>query len=114
MGLPSTPFLLWTTNETYAAAHPDNVRAFLAAYREAVEILRTDDSAWVPHAHELGMTDAAIVPLRTEMRQDTWSQFGPNDEANIRKTFDALLAVNGPKVMGMGRLADGFMTLDYQ
>jgi NitT/TauT family transport system substrate-binding protein len=114
LGLPSTPFLLWAVDTNYAAAHPGNVKAFLAAYRDAVEILRVDDSAWVEHAKELQMTDKAIVLLREEMRADTWSRFAPENEADIRKTFDLLLAIAGPKVMGVSKLPDGFMTLEYQ
>jgi NitT/TauT family transport system substrate-binding protein len=114
LGLPSTPFLLWTVETNYAAQHPNNVRAFLAAYREAVEILRVDDSAWVEHAKELQMTDPAIALLREEMRVDTWSRFAPETEAGIRKTFDLLLPIAGPKVMGVSRLPDQFMTLEYE
>jgi NitT/TauT family transport system substrate-binding protein len=114
LGLPSTPFLFWAASDTYAAAHPNNVMAFVEAYRDAVEILRTDDSAWVAHATELGMPEAAIPALRTEMRADTWSRFQPQNEADIRKTFDVLYAIAGPKVMGMTTLPQGFMTLKYQ
>jgi NitT/TauT family transport system substrate-binding protein len=114
LGLPSTPFLLWSVDTNYAAAHPNNVKAFLAAYRDAVEILRVDDSAWVDHARELQMTDPAIVLLREEMRADTWSRFAPETEAGIRKTFDLLLEIAGPKAMGMGKLPNEFMTLAYE
>jgi NitT/TauT family transport system substrate-binding protein len=114
LGLPSTPFLFWAVDTNYAAAHRNNVKAFLAAYRDAVEILRTDDSAWVEHAKELQMSDEAIALLRVEMRADTWSRFEPENEADIRKTFDLLLAIAGPKVMGMSKLPDEFMTLEYQ
>jgi len=114
LGLPSSPFLLWAVDANYAAAHPGNVRAFLAAYREAVEILRTDDSAWLDHAKELQMTDPAIALLREEMRADTWSRFTPETPADIRKTFDVLLPIAGAKVMGMSELPNGIMTLEYQ
>jgi NitT/TauT family transport system substrate-binding protein len=114
LGLPSTPFLLWAVETNYAAKHPNNVKAFLAAYREAVEILRIDDDAWVEHAKELQMTDPAIALLREEMRVDTWSRFAPKTEADIRKTFDLLFAIAGPKVMGVSSLPDQFMTLEYE
>jgi NitT/TauT family transport system substrate-binding protein len=114
LGLPSIPFLFWAASDTYAAAHPNNVKAFVEAYRDAVEILRTDDSAWVAHAEELGMPDAAIPALRAEMRADTWSRFQPQNEADIRKTFDVLNEIAGPKVVGMTTLPEGFMTLTYQ
>jgi hypothetical protein len=48
------------------------------------------------------------------MRADTWSRFAPDSESGIRKTFDLLLAIAGPKVMGVSKLPDQFMTLEYE
>lgn len=114
LGLLSTPFLFWTVTDTYAAAHPNNVRAFVEAYRDAVGILKKDDGAWVAHAKELGVPDAAIPVLRNEMRADTWSRSQPQNETDIRRTFAALLAIAGPKVMGMSALPEGFMTRRFE
>jgi NitT/TauT family transport system substrate-binding protein len=108
------PFLFHAASETYAVAHPANMRAYLAAYREAVRILNVDDGIWMEAGRNQKMADAAIPPLRDEMRADLMSRFEPDTETSVRKMFDILLATVGPKVLGMSKLPDVFMTLQYQ
>lgn len=115
LGLPpDAPFLLFMTSGDYAAAHPRNVRAYMAAYREAVQILRSDDEVWMEQGRLMKMDEPSIPPVRDEMRADLLSTFGPTSEADLQKTFEILLATAGADVMGMSRLPDGLMTLDYQ
>jgi NitT/TauT family transport system substrate-binding protein len=108
------PFLFHAASETYAAAHPANMRAYLAAYRESVQIMNVNDEVWMEAGRIQKMADAAIPPLRDEMRADLMSRFEPDTEASIRKMFDVLLATAGPKVLGMSKLPDVFMTMQYQ
>jgi NitT/TauT family transport system substrate-binding protein len=114
LGLPDTPFLLYTVEASYAAAHPGNVKAFLAAYRDAVEILRSDDAVWLERGKEMKMSEEAAALFRQEARTDVWTTFAPDTEANIRKTFDVLLDTAGPAILGINELSHGFMTLEYQ
>jgi len=108
------PFLFHAVSEDYAAAHPANVRAYLAAYREAVSILNTNDDIWMEVGHRQKMDDAAIPPLREEMRRDLMSKFEPTTEAAVRNIFDVLLATAGPGVLGMNAMPSKFMTMEYQ
>jgi ABC-type nitrate/sulfonate/bicarbonate transport system substrate-binding protein len=115
LGVPETPFILYVADMNYAAAHPDNVKAFLAAYRESVKALQTDDDLWTERAKELNVTDPAVVAaLRDGSRPMLMSAFTPASEANIRKTWDILVATAGADTLGMSDLVDGFMTRDYQ
>jgi NitT/TauT family transport system substrate-binding protein len=91
LDLPDPPFLLYVVEERYAASHPGNVRAFVAAYRNAVEILRTDDAIWLEHGREMKMPDEAVALFRKEARTDIWTRFAPDTESNIRKIFAVLL-----------------------
>ncbi len=108
------PFLFHAVSEAYAAAHPANVKAYLAAYREAVQILNTNDDIWMEVGRRQKMDDAAIPPLRDEMRRDLMSKFEPTTEGAVRNIFDVLLATAGPTVLGMSKLPDRFMTMEYQ
>ena len=108
------PFLFEAVSEDYAARHPANVRAYLAAYRESVDILRTNDELWVEIGHSMKMNDAAIVPLRDEMRRDLSTRFDPGTEKDVRSMFDVLLATAGTEALGLGQLSDSFMTTQYQ
>jgi NitT/TauT family transport system substrate-binding protein len=114
LGLPDTPYLLYTADQGYAAAHPANVKAFLAAYRDAVQILETNDQPWLDHGHELQMSDDVIAIFRTEARADLRTKFGPTTKDDINKVFAMLLATAGPDAMGMNTLRQDFMTAEYQ
>jgi NitT/TauT family transport system substrate-binding protein len=114
LGLPDSPFLLYMCDQNYAAAHPANVRAYLAAYREALELLKTDDAVWLERGREMKLDEQGIVPFRDAARRDLMGKFSPTTEADIRKTFDVLLATAGSSVLGLSELPPGFMTLEYQ
>lgn len=115
LGLPDTPFLIYTVDNKYAAKKPDNVKAFLAAYREAMHILDTDDAVWMERASELKMMEEPVIKtLISETRPVLMSKFSPSTEADIRKTFTMLLDLAGAETLGLSELGPGFMTLDYQ
>lgn len=111
LGLPEMPFLFYGVREEYLAAHPQNVKAFLAAYRAAVEIMRDDEEIWLERGKELQMTPEAIVMLRA----DLMTRFKPTAEADIKTAFDFLLKEAGPEALGgFTALPGDWMTRDYQ
>lgn len=112
-GLPLTPELLYATSEDYAKTHPQNVRAFLAAYREGVDVLKQEDAIWDDRGKTMGMPPEAIVLLRDEMRLDIWTEFAPTTQADIRKAFDFLVEQAGTAPFGFTEVPDGFITEEY-
>lgn len=115
LGLPEIPFLFYSSPEEYLASHPQNIRAFLAAYREAIDILNREDTVWLEHGKALQMTPESIVLLRDEMRVDLWKAFKPSTEADMQKVFEFLLKEAGPQALGgLTEYPEGFMTRDYQ
>jgi hypothetical protein len=60
------------------------------------------------------LDEQGIVPFRDAARKDLMGKFSPTTEADIRKTFDVLLATAGSSVLGLSELPPGFMTLEYQ
>jgi NitT/TauT family transport system substrate-binding protein len=113
-GLPDTPFLLYAFDAKYVQSKPSNVRAFTAAYRDAIQIMQTNDEVWVERGGQLGMTPEVAGLFRKEGRTDIWSKFEPDTEANIRKVFEAILPLAGAEALGISKLAPGFMTMDFQ
>ena len=115
LGLPEMPFLFYGFREQYLAAHPQNAKAFLAAFREAVEILRRDDDIWRERGKELQMTPESIVMLRDEMRVDLDTRFKPTFEADVKSAFEFLLKEAGPEALGgFAAIPGDWMTRDYQ
>jgi NitT/TauT family transport system substrate-binding protein len=116
LGIPDAPYSLVAARLDYAAQHPQNIKAFLSAYREAVDTLLTDDSIWLEEAKDLlKISDPNLVAqVRDRTRPLYVSSFTAGTEADIRRTFDILLATGGPVPLGMSRLPDGFITTAYQ
>jgi NitT/TauT family transport system substrate-binding protein len=109
------PLLFQSVSLPYAAAHPADVRAYLAAYRDAVQILNTNDDIWV----EVGvgqqkMAEAAVPALRDEMRRDLMSKFEPDTEDAVRNLFKVLVGTAGSEALAMTELPPVFMTTQYQ
>ncbi|HEX9465411.1 MAG TPA: ABC transporter substrate-binding protein [Alphaproteobacteria bacterium] len=114
LGFPDIPYLMYAASADYAAAHPANLKAFVAAYRDAVQILRTDDAIWLERGREMKMTEDVAALFRGEARTDIMLKFDPNAEADIRTVFASLLGMAGPEVLGASRLPDEFMTMAFQ
>jgi ABC-type nitrate/sulfonate/bicarbonate transport system substrate-binding protein len=115
LGIPDAPYILFAAQLDYASRHPANIRAFLAAYREAVGIMNSDDNVWVEAAKTLKIVDPDIVAkFRDQTRPLFVPAFSPDAEADIRRTFDVLVETSGPALFGMSKLPDNFMTLTYQ
>jgi NitT/TauT family transport system substrate-binding protein len=116
LDIPDAPYSLVATRMDYAAKHPQNVKAFLSAYREAVDMLMNDDAVWFDQAKQLlKITESDLVSkLREQTRPLFVPKFTPETEADIRRTFGILLETAGPGPLGMSRLPDGFLTSEYQ
>jgi ABC-type nitrate/sulfonate/bicarbonate transport system substrate-binding protein len=114
LGFPDEPYLFYAMNTDYAAKHPDNARAFVAAYRDVVQILKTDDSVWLEQGGNLGLSEGAITFFRDEVRADIVTAITPQTEATLDATFDILLKTAGPDVLGMSKMPEHVVTLQYQ
>ncbi len=112
--LPDTPFLLYSADSAFAAAHPERMKAYLAAYREAIEILRKDDAVWVERGNIMKLEGQSLILFRDEAREDMMNKFEPQTESDIRKVFSVLLETGGPQLIGIDALPKEFMTLAYQ
>jgi NitT/TauT family transport system substrate-binding protein len=114
LGLPDTPYVQYAARADFVKTSPANARAFLAAYRDAVHILRTNDEVWLEKGKELKQSEAAAIAFRNAARGDIWEKYEPNTEADIRKVADALLKAGGADVLGFSQLPDDFITTAYQ
>ena len=115
LGVPDAPFIILAARLDYVTSNPKNIRAFLAAYRDAVGILMTDDLAWIEPAKMMKISDSDLVAkLRNQSRPMFMSKFSSTADADIRRTFDILVETAGPGLFGMSKLPEKFMTLEYQ
>lgn len=114
MGLPTAPFLFFGMREDYAKSNPANVRAFVAAYQDAVKIMKTDDKLWEDQGKRMKLSPEATEFFKKQVRADLLTTFTPEMPKGLSDTLDAMVEVAGPKVIGMSKLPAGLITLDYQ
>jgi NitT/TauT family transport system substrate-binding protein len=114
LGLPETPYLFYAFNGAWVKAHPQNTRAFVAAYHDVIDLLRTNDQVWIDRGAEMKMSSDVAAGFRTEARGDFLRSFSPTAEADIKKVFETLLPIAGPSVFGFTEIPSGILSLDYQ
>lgn len=102
------PFLFYTFNETFMDEHPDTVKAFAAAYKEAIEFLNSDEAIWTEIAERLKVTNETTLALMKEnARSNIFTEMTPAMEGNIESIFDVLLQEAGEKGLGIASLPEG-------
>ncbi|MDB5654697.1 MAG: hypothetical protein JWQ94_2310 [Tardiphaga sp.] len=114
MGIPTVPYLFFGIRADYAKEHPDNVKAFVAAYQDVYDILKTDDKVWEERGAEMKLSPAGIIAFRDQVRRDLVKKFEPGMNEAITKTFDIILKVAGPEVIGLSAAPAPMLSMDYQ
>jgi len=113
MGLPTVPFLVYGMREDYARQHPQNAKAFTAAYRDAVDVLMTTEEIWAEQGARLKLSPEAQTIFRDQVRRDLMKTFTPEMNRGLGATLDALNAV-APEVVGLKQMPGNLLSLDYQ
>lgn len=114
MGIPTAPFLFYGMRADYAKDHPANARAFVAAYQDVVDIMKTNDDIWTERGQQMKLSPEGIKVFRDEVRADILKKFTPEMNDALDKTFQIVLKTAGPTVTGFTEMPKGMLSLDYQ
>ncbi|WP_441231347.1 ABC transporter substrate-binding protein [Tardiphaga sp. 215_C5_N2_1] len=114
LGIPTVPYLFFGMRADYVKEHPDNVKAFVAAYQEVYDILMANDQVWEERGAEMKLSPEGIVAFRDQVRRDLVKKFTPDMNAALDKTFDIVFKVAGPEVIGFTKMPPNMLSLDYQ
>jgi ABC-type nitrate/sulfonate/bicarbonate transport system substrate-binding protein len=114
LGLSEAPFLMYAMREDYAKANPQNAKAFVAAYQEAVDILLSDPEVWKEQGQNMKLAPEATEMFRENASKEFIKAFTPEMAGVLDETFKILLETAGPETMGMTAMPDAVFTLDYQ
>lgn len=114
LGLPLAPYLMVASTERYAKEKPQNVKAFVAAYKEVVDILMTDQSVWDEQGANMKLSGEALTVYRDQIRRDLLKSFAPETSDTLKKTFDILKETAGTEALGMETMPETILTLDFQ
>ena len=104
--IPMSTFL---TSESYVADHPDAVRGFRAAYRDAVDRLRTDDDLWRELGERMmgGADPAVVTAVRDGWREMVVRDWNDDTVDGMVRLFDHLHEVAGTDTLGVDRIPEG-------
>lgn len=114
MGITEIPYLMYSMREKYAVQKPQNVKAFVAAYREAIDILLTDVEVWKEQGATMKLTAEVSEMFRQGASNEFVKEFKPEMADAINKTFTVLFDVAGAEVMGLSSMPDKVFTMDFQ
>jgi len=114
MGITEVPYLMYAMREDYAKENPENARAFVAAYREAIDILLTNAEVWQEQGEIMKLAPEATEMFRQGANKEFVKEFKPEMADAIKETFAILLDVAGPEIVGMTAMPDRVFTMDYQ
>jgi len=113
MGLPTVPFLMFSMREDYARQHPGNARAFVAAYRDAADVLMKDEAIWVEYGTRLKLSAEALRFFKEQVRRDLLKSFTPEMGQGLEATLEAVNAV-APEVVALRQMPGALFTTEYQ
>jgi NitT/TauT family transport system substrate-binding protein len=113
MGLPTVPFLYFGMRTEYAKEHPANARAFAAAYRDAVDLLMTNEEIWAEQGTRMKMSPEALAFFKQQVRRDLLKTFTPGMNKGLEATLAAINEV-APEVVGLKQMPGALLSLDYQ
>ncbi len=111
--IPVSTFL---TSEDYLAAHPDAVRGFRGAYRDAVDRLQRDDALWDKIGDRLMYEDdsAVVRAVRDRWREMVVPDWDEGTVEGMERLFDHLVAVAGADALGIDELPEGLFRPDLE
>lgn len=110
------PISTFLTSEPYLADHPDTVRGFEGAFRDAVERLQRDDSLWTELGAQLMYEDdpAVIRAVRDRWREMVVADWDESTVEGMERLFDRLKEVVGADAVGVDELPDGVFRPDVE
>ena len=100
---PGPPTTFFAFREAFVASDGALVAAFVAAYREAVAVMRADHAAWP----DLMLPPKAFAALRTAWDRRICIDWRAGDVDRLERLFDQLKAVGGAESLGIDRMAPG-------
>ncbi|GAB4368724.1 MAG: ABC transporter substrate-binding protein [Kiloniellaceae bacterium] len=88
-------------DEDWAARNTETVRGFVAASREAKELLRTSDAEWEVLREMTGaQNDATLAALRARFREGIPDRPLSEEMADTARVYDLLAELGGDKLVG--------------
>ena len=107
LGATSVPTTFFVVQPDFAGSRSELIGAFIAAYTEAVHLMRADETVWRAAAAGPDDSPEMLVHLRGSWLRRIHYEWGPNDGAHLECLFERLKAIAGEKALGIDHMPRG-------
>ena len=108
------PFGIWVSSVFFVNQHPNRAAAYLAAYREAVHIMRTNTSVWPALAKTQNVKGAKdIAALMNETNSGFATTWNATTVAHMQTIFNLMYKIGGADLTGIRKFNTKLYPLKY-
>jgi NitT/TauT family transport system substrate-binding protein len=104
LDVPSVPTTFFVVRPDFAATRRDLLSAFVAAYTEAVDLMRADENVWREAAAAPGDDPDLLNDLRAAWRRRICSEWRDDTARHLDSLFERLRNVGGEESLGVSAL----------
>ncbi len=107
LGGASVPTTFFVVPPAFAASRQELISAFRAAYRDAVDIMRSDETVWRGAVAGPGDSPELLSALRLSWLRRICYEWGPDDGTHLEHLFERLKSIAGEKALGIDHMPQG-------
>ena len=107
LGAASVPTTFFAVRPDFASARPELIAAFIAAYTEAVNLMRADEGVWREAAGAPGDGPELLASLHAAWSRRICCEWGQDDVRHLECLFERLRAIGGEECVGIAGMPRG-------
>jgi NitT/TauT family transport system substrate-binding protein len=107
LGGASVPTTFFVVQPAFASSRKDLISAFRAAYIDAVDLMRSDETVWRGVAAGRDDSPDMLAALRLSWLRRIQYEWGPDDGAHLESLFERLKSIAGEKALGIDHMPRG-------
>ncbi len=107
LGAASVPTTFFAVRPDFAATRPKLIAAFIAAYTQAVTLMRADESVWREAAAMPGDGPEVLAGLRAAWCRRICCEWEQDGERHLERLFERLKTIGGERSLGIAHLPRG-------
>ena len=107
LGATSVPTTFFVVQADFANSKQELTSAFTAAYTEAVNLMRAEETVWREAAAGPDDSPDMLAALRLSWLRRIQYEWGPDDGAHLESLFERLKSIAGEKALGIDHMPRG-------
>ena len=107
LGGASVPTTFFVVQPAFARSRQDLISAFRAAYTDAVDLMRADETVWRGAVAGPDDSPDMLAALRLSWLRRIQYEWGRDDSAHLESLFERLKAIAGEKALGIDHMPRG-------